>query len=199
MGKSPKKLHNQTPDDIVPLERNGVLELMQRLRDDFRQITQTSIAAAIDELAAAKELPLIERIASLSALHAYIVQKLGELEKPDLPSKAPELWVARADKSEKPADFIRRVYGSFPIKGISRAYFRSVDPILHKALTDWLKQNPMPEDLGFITSKQRTDARLQALMPHLRDHPLVREAERLRAAEQKRKQRSVSWIAPPKR
>ncbi len=80
----------------------------------------------------------------------------------DLPSLAPELYRNRKNRTEKPADFIHRVYAPWLGKGLARPHLMALDRPLYDALHNWLRKNPMPEDLVLPTKKQMIDAELKA-------------------------------------
>lgn len=176
------------------LRTDDVLDPMKRLRTEFIDASRASIGNAIDALAASADIDIADRLASLTALHAQLVSKLQELSSLNLPDKAPELWVERERKSENPAEFIRRVYARYQIKGAPRAVFRKLDRKLHKALTDWLRYNTMPDDLGLLSSSEVTDQRLATLLPDLNANPAVRDAERLRGAIRQRRHRAKRLV-----
>jgi len=67
---------------------------------------------------------------------------------PPLPTAAPELWSDRKDRMENPPVFIRRVYGAWIGKGLTRPHLRQLDYPLYKALGVWAHRHPddaMPE------------------------------------------------------
>ncbi|OJJ12970.1 hypothetical protein BKI51_02575 [Alphaproteobacteria bacterium AO1-B] len=77
-----------------------------------------------------------------------------------LPEQAPELYRDRKDRTEKPADFILRVYEDWLGKGFARSHLMNLDRPLYDALHNWLRKNPMPEALILPTKKEMIDAEL---------------------------------------
>jgi hypothetical protein len=90
----------------------------------------------------------------------------------DLPDKAPELYEDRANKREKPCDFIARVYkpwlsyrdenGQY-VEGIARHHILHLDKKLYHALKNWLYRNDMPDWLDLPTKQEINDRALERL------------------------------------
>jgi hypothetical protein len=112
--------------------------------------------------------------------------------------RAPLSWNESRLPAETPPNFIRRVYDNWLGKGLDRAHIRSLDPSLSQALDNWLRKNPMPEDIDLPTRKQNNDRRLASIESG--DIPLstlaevsgrdgIREAQRLASALQYRQKK----------
>lgn len=63
------------------------------------------------------------------------------------PATAPELYKDRANRKEIPVAFIRRVYGPWLGRGISRPHIKHLDEPLYHGLYRYLSKNAEPEDL----------------------------------------------------
>ncbi|MBO6816390.1 MAG: hypothetical protein JJ891_16155 [Rhizobiaceae bacterium] len=80
-----------------------------------------------------------------------------------LPDTAPELYRERKDKSEKPANFIGRVYADWHGQGLARHHLLKLDEPLYHALCCWLIKNEMPEWLDLPTKKEINDRDLNQI------------------------------------
>ena len=67
--------------------------------------------------------------------------------RPELPTRAPELWANRTGTQETPDKFIRRVYRRWLKKGLKRSHLLTLDKPLYTALSVWLHRHPdgLPE------------------------------------------------------
>lgn len=81
----------------------------------------------------------------------------------NLPDKAPELFQKRTNSSEKPAEFIVRVYDAWLGKGLAQHHLLHLDKPLYFALHNWLTKNDMPDWLDLPSKKQLNDKALQEL------------------------------------
>jgi hypothetical protein len=62
--------------------------------------------------------------------------------RPELPSKAPELWANRTGTQETPDKFVRRVYRRWLGQGLKRSHLLTLDKQLYTALSVWLHRHP---------------------------------------------------------
>ena len=67
----------------------------------------------------------------------------------ELPTTAPELYKERKDKSEKPAEFIKRVYHPWLMKGLLRPHIKSLDLPLYQ---NFYRQG-VPEEFEILLPK----------------------------------------------
>jgi hypothetical protein len=77
-----------------------------------------------------------------------------------LPDKAPELWADRANKRETVPDFVKRNYGQWlraDASGLVRTDFKSIDPGLYKAVTNFCTRKPLPADCPIPTKSEKSD------------------------------------------
>jgi hypothetical protein len=117
---------------------------------------------------------LAEKLASIDAFAAQnpgapvsgqILETFPELlkiqapERVTLPSEPPAHWpedrIAVKGVLETPPDFMRRNYAQWLGKGLTRADIRRLDKPLSTALDNWLRRNPMPDDLDLPTLKEQ--------------------------------------------
>ena len=110
---------------------------------------------------------------------------------PDLPAQPPVLWRDRKDKDETPLDFIRREYGHWLGKGLTRAHLR-MDMGLYDSLKHWLRDNVIPDDIDLPTKSEMIDRELEKTnrlsiehSPEQKEKLRLREAARRRAAKRK--------------
>lgn len=73
---------------------------------------------------------------------AYARALVAQLSVPSIPDNAPELWSERNGRTENPAAFIRRVYGTWLSNGLIRPHIKELDPPLYNALGVWCHRNP---------------------------------------------------------
>lgn len=74
-----------------------------------------------------------------------------------LPSRAPEAY-GGVRSGESPPDFIKRVYGRWVGKGLTKTGLRQLDPGLYRALYNWLgRGNVLPDDLPLPTRQEVND------------------------------------------
>lgn len=113
-----------------------------------------------------------------------------------LPKIAPELWPHDrqevAGALETPPQFIKRVYGEWEGKGLSKRLIRQLDPTLYRALYNWLQRgNEMPANLDLPTVEQQNDRLVDRILEKrgggdaegsFTAREAMREAERLRSA-----------------
>lgn len=79
-----------------------------------------------------------------------------------MPATAPANWLDRANRDENPVEFIRRVYGPWLGKGLSRPSIRRLDKSLYLALYRFLANGGIwPTDLDLPTKKQQNDRELK--------------------------------------
>lgn len=62
--------------------------------------------------------------------------------RPELPTRAPELWANRTGTQETPDKFIRRVYRRWLKNGLKRSHLLTLDKPLYTALSVWLHRHP---------------------------------------------------------
>jgi hypothetical protein len=99
-----------------------------------------------------------------------------------LPDIAPELYSARPDQSEKPIQFIKRVYAPWLGQGLSQAHINRLDKQLYTALHNWLRHNELPADLDLPTKQEMITRRVEQLGPEK-----LREGNRLSIAAYRRR------------
>jgi hypothetical protein len=113
----------------------------------------------------------------------------------DMPNSAPEIYPGLRGP-ETPPEFVKRVYGEWLGKGLTRADIRKLDPKLSIAINNWLSRpgNEWPTDVDLPTLKEQNDRDLERLESHginelvSGDVPAttIREAQRLLAAKARR-------------
>jgi hypothetical protein len=85
--------------------------------------------------------------------------KASEIPRVTVPEVAPAIWpndrIEINGVLETPPDFIKRNYAEWLGKGITRADVRRLDKPLSTALDNWLRRNPMPDDLDLPTLKEQ--------------------------------------------
>jgi hypothetical protein len=80
------------------------------------------------------------------------------LEQSDqLPTTAPALWASDKQRGDTPPEFIKRHYGPWLGKGLTRPDVKRLDPQLYTALSNWLRHNEIPADLDLPTLKEKND------------------------------------------
>jgi hypothetical protein len=85
------------------------------------------------------------------------------IEEPDLPEGPPDgkTWAKDRKDGETPADFLRRVYGDWLNRGMTKRQLRQRDPSLVILLNAWLKGRQKPAFLvGKLPSKREQYDRL---------------------------------------
>jgi hypothetical protein len=85
--------------------------------------------------------------------------KAQEIPRVTAPETPPAKWlddrIAVKGVLENPPDFIKRNYAPWLGKGLTRADVRRLDRPLSTALDNWLRRNPMPDDLDLPTLKEQ--------------------------------------------
>lgn len=102
-----------------------------------------------------------------------------------LPEEAPELYKKRADKSEKPDAFIRRVYSKWLGKGLARPHVKALDLSLYQSLY----KHGVPEDFDELLPKAA--GRSVENLSKSDSEILENRRAAVRRAEAKRKQVSI--------
>lgn len=94
---------------------------------------------------------------------SFISQVSDELVKtsPEMPISAPELFIDRVNREEKPIDFIKRVYAPWIGHGFTQPFLRRLDPKLYMALHNWLRANAMPADLPLPTKSEIVKTKIE--------------------------------------
>lgn len=105
---------------------------MSKLVSSYRSTAVERFERLAAEVEAETAIPDPEKVAALYNAIESLFTTIDRLSR-SAPDKAPELWRARADKSEKIFDFIRRVYGPYLGK-IRRSDLRRLDFSLYKSL-----------------------------------------------------------------
>ena len=107
---------------------------------------------------------LVQLAVELELTHLLIPDALpvsqAQIDLPDLP---PELYQKRKDRSEKPCDFIRRVYEKWHGNRLARHHLLHLDKPLYHALCCWLIKNDPPEWFDLPTKKELNDRELAYL------------------------------------
>ena len=83
-----------------------------------------------------------------------------QIERKDLPKKAPELWLDRDRRlGEDAPRFVKRVYGPWLDKGLTRGDISKLDKSLGQAIKDWLipQGRVWPEDVNLPTTQEWRD------------------------------------------
>lgn len=80
-----------------------------------------------------------------------------------LPEQAPEMFQKRIDRSEKPHEFINRVYKRWLGKGLAQNHILNLDKPLYHALHNWIQRNEFPVDLDLPSKKEVSDLELATL------------------------------------
>jgi hypothetical protein len=104
-----------------------------------------------------------------------------------LPENAPSTWKDDKQPGETPPDFIKRVYGAWVGKGLTRAHIRTLDKPLWQALYNFLRTNEMPADVDLPTRAENTTRWVERLETAGAVDETLREAARLRSALYRRK------------
>lgn len=153
--KIARKFLSRTWTNPVKPKRNIELEEMSRVREGEQHLDRIKKPAT--KAAPQRTKP------SLLKLPAYLREvqtKLGMTE-PEfetalrswldrgavnsvpLPGLPPELWSARfREYNENPVEFVRRVYGRWIGRGLTRAHIRQLDLPLYRALSAWMSRHP---------------------------------------------------------
>lgn len=131
---------------------------------ELRQLTETERVAMLAELIAGYD-PAIMAPDNEAAQRTHLIRRIagatsGELKQvagifsrsarhgpkhsyPTLPTKPPEEWSARVGRKENPIAFIRRVWGPFLGRALTRrSQLANVDLPLYRALGVWLHRHP---------------------------------------------------------
>jgi len=110
----------------------------------------------------------------MADIYVYLGMELGlsHLLKPEilpkhggqaLPEKAPEVFQKRVNRSEKPHEFINRVYKPWLGKGLAQNHILNLDKPLYHALHNWIQRNTFPADLDLPSKKEVSDLELATL------------------------------------
>ncbi len=106
-----------------------------------------------------------------------------------LPRTAPAAWKSEKQKGETPAAFIRRVYGEWEGKGLTKNLIRQLDPALYRALYNWTSRgNEMPPDFDLPSLQEQNDRTVAEIVLG-RDSPamaVVREGRRIESVLRRR-------------
>ncbi|WP_298128111.1 hypothetical protein [Brevundimonas sp.] len=180
-GADPSKATGKEPavTAIQDATGNGILSLKELLDQHFaeRQLETGFIDpnhnSETDNLSVAQRLALLDDVFGEHAGKAvsdYVrelfpqVEMAERLEKtPPLPTSAPVLWKRGRLPDEDTPSFVRRVYGPW-IGTIAKPDIRQLDPKLYVAIFNYCRTQPWPEDLPLPTRKERTDAKVNALI-----------------------------------
>lgn len=96
--------------------------------------------------------------------HLLMPEAVPETERRfNLPVSAPEFYQRRADRRERPCEFIRRVYGTWMGNGLAMHHLFHLDEPLYAALHNWLRHNEKPDWLDLPTKKELNDRALERL------------------------------------
>ncbi|MBL1438221.1 MAG: hypothetical protein COB08_018730 [Rhodobacteraceae bacterium] len=110
----------------------------------------------------------------MADIYVYLGMELGlsHLLKPEilpkhgaqaLPEKAPEMFQKRDNRSEKPHEFINRVYKCWLGKGLAQNHILNLDKPLYHALHNWIQRNTFPTNLDLPSKKEVSDLELATL------------------------------------
>lgn len=115
-----------------------------------------------------------------------------------LPMEAPETYQGLRGP-ETPPEFVQRVYGEWLGHGLTRAHIRKLDPVLSKAIDNWLSkpENQWPTDIDLPTKAEQNTRDLETLRSTASGGQLggalgdftAREAARIRSALQRREKK----------
>lgn len=141
---------------------------------------------------------------------SLILDLFPELSKAELiprvtaPETPPAIWpddrIAIKGALETPPDFIKRNYAPWLGKGLTRADVRRLDKPLSTALDNWLRRNPMPDDLDLPTLKEQNSRWVKRIEAEgfgavVSDNvsggsakAVLKEAQRLRSAQYRHRQ-----------
>lgn len=78
-------------------------------------------------------------------------------DKPNIPENAPELYIERKDKREKPVAFINRVYGDLLGKGLTRTHIMDLDKALYIAEKNYAYYHGRPTGFDLPTKAEQID------------------------------------------
>lgn len=95
--------------------------------------------------------------------HLLKPETLPKQGRPALPEQAPEIFQKRTDRSEKPHEFIMRVYKPWLGKGLAQNHILNLDKPLYHALHNWIQRNAFPTDLDLPSKKEVSDLELATL------------------------------------
>lgn len=104
-----------------------------------------------------------------------------ENERPQLPTRAPELYAERADRRENPVAFIKRVYAPWIGNGLDRPAVLRLDKQLYNGLNQWRLRHGS-DDLNLPTKSETVSREIEQAGPDA-----LRTARRLvRSADNRR-------------
>ena len=121
--------------------------------------------------------------------------KAQEIPRVTAPETPPAIWpddrIAIKGVLENPPDFIKRNYAPWLGKGLTRADVRRLDKPLSTALDNWLRRNPMPDDLDLPTLKEQNSRWIEriekeglgAVVSGDGANPTLQDAQRLLSAK----------------
>lgn len=95
-------------------------------------------------------------------------------DKPELPSVALELYRNRKNPKEKPAEFIKRVYGSWLGKGLTRSHLNQLDSALYVAEKNRAFYHGRTHNIDLPTKAEQIDRDFEKLSGF--DDPVSRQA-----------------------
>ena len=131
--------------------------------------------------------PIAKSVESLvkSELSRSFKEAVGDT----FPEKAPELFIDRKDRSEKPPQFIQRVYGQWLTGAFTRADLRKLDMSLIQMLYRWERNNAPFTSLP--ANPYNRVAEYEPKPPKTKDEKALLDEERERAlAEERTKMRA---------
>lgn len=164
-------------------------------KDDVYQEYSRFASELMTQLIAAEKAELFVNLAyDLHLEHLLHPDARFDLENAaHLPNEAPELYRERKDRSEKPGDFILRVYDQWLGNGLARPHLMALDRPLYDALHNWLRKNPLPDNLILPTKKEMIDAELNKAgledgeqLPFPSDSTILQKRRRLYNASRNR-------------
>lgn len=170
------ELNNKNFDDLFLTDTELRLDKIQQ---DIRQLLNEAFAIAADDPKALEEFK-----AEVTAL-----TKESKAQEATLPTKAPERYKDREDRSMKPVEFIEKVYGEWLGKGLLRPHIKALDEPLYRALY----KHGIPK--SFEDRLPKSAGKLGRPRESLSEDALERrrasDRERSRRLYQKRKQQST--------
>ena len=139
------------------------------IKNNKKELMQKMIAVLPEQINGADKADIFVYLAiEMGMTHLLYPEALPEIfDEPKIPETAPELYSDRLDKSERPAEFIMRVYadwlGTPDAPKLAKHHLLHLDKALYNALHNWLLKNDMPECLFLPSKKELNDIELSRI------------------------------------
>ncbi|MEO0383199.1 MAG: hypothetical protein AAF234_06545 [Pseudomonadota bacterium] len=150
----PKNENNDTHSDLTQAYarqhfKNSIDQLTDGQFIELAQILSTSPLADVFQTHVGESTPAREPGGPDERADSYVILDDGievSVDEQGLPIEAPHVWGAEPDNELSPADFIKRYYGPWIGKGLSRARIAKLDFKLAEAYSSWIRPSRHPED-----------------------------------------------------